>query len=1227
MKILHSPYKITTLLAAALLLTLNLHAQTSTQNYIRTRAPRKAINTNAHLDTLTTDKDSVMTTIQYVDGLGRPLQTVMQRASPLGNDIIQPFEYDEFGREAKKYLPYVSTSATYGSYLPDALTTGRGVKAFYNPTNAGAEGKQTNGLVRTQYPFAQTGFEASSLNRVVEQGAPGLAWQIPGTPGAGDANSGNNTLRSTFIGNDRTVFDTSNIGNNPGSRIAALYTARINAGASRSLLRTGDTAVYDANQLYVTITKDENWKPVDGCFGTTEEYKDKEGRVVLKRTYNSKGAVAEMLSTYYVYDILGNLAFVLPPGAKPDACAAIGQATIDNLCYQYRYDSRNRLFQKKIPGKGWEFMIYNKLDQVTGSQDSVQRMKAPQEWTVTKYDVIGRPIITGIYRYGGTPGTDNHAAVQAAADSAATLWETRVATGTGYTADAWPASMGTVLSVSYFDDYTIPGLPTPYDLHNLSTYSKQTQGLPTAGKTLVLGTTADYLWTVYYYNAEAEVIKMFAQHYLGGAANYSQWNYDNITNSYNFLRQPMGSTRTHFVANATKTAGVIALTSVDFHTYDHMGRADRLYNTLKNESNTAQAPVLVSKNSYNEIGQLMKKGLHSVNNGTAYLQNVDYRYNARGWLTNINNPALEADSGLTNTDTNDQFGMELKYDNAPAPQYNGNIGNVKTITGALSGTTYPALTYNYRYDKLNRLTNAVSSTSIPNDNFYNENVAYDVMGNITKLNRYDKPGNTRVPIDSLTYSYVSGNKVDRIDDLGTTDAFKDSVSQAGEYTYDGNGNQLVDLNKGLTQAYNMLNLPQTAVKAGVSVAYIYDAAGRKLRKLSTMGTTTTVTEYVNGIQYEYSGSTPVIAFIQTEEGRARKTGSVYKYEYDLKDHLGNTRLTTTWDPSDANQLTPQNSQRNDYYAFGYTIQSLIGSLPSSPNHYLYNHKELQDETGLYDYGARFYDPVIGRWGAVDPLVEAGQESTSPYGYVFDDPIKNTDPDGRAPCCGTPSEGDITGNGKTIIENIYQSTVDAVTSGFATLMSASLSLQYGTPMNEASIKYTGSESKLAWSKPITSAGGKAAATLNGMLGMASGIPVDGPLVGLLTKTPGVTNSAATIVKDAREVLAANKTAGKAGEDFLNKAYGGQAQVSMNTSTGRRVVDNLTATGVSQEAKVGRTSLTKRVKAQIAKDVELIKSTTSRVNSGEWHFFPGATGKGPTYSLSEALKAAGLSAITH
>jgi RHS repeat-associated protein len=376
------------------------------------------------------------------------------------------------------------------------------------------------------------------------------------------------------------------------------------------------------------------------------------------------------------------------------------------------------------------------------------------------------------------------------------------------------------------------------------------------------------------------------------------------------------------------------------------------------------------------------------------LQNVDYRYNARGWLTNINNGGLSNDP-LTSIDGNDQFGMDLKYDDAAIPQYNGNIGNVKTLTGILAVTgavSYPALTYNYTYDKLNRLTDAISTTGTVGDGFYSENLTYDNMGNIQTLKRYEKNGASALMIDNLNYLYPNGNRVDRIDDSGTAAGFDNLASQSGEYTYDGNGNQLTDLNRGLTQAYNMLNLPQTATKSGVSIAYIYDATGRKLRKLSTSSGTTTVTEYIGGIQYQYSTATPALDFISTEEGRARKSGSVYKYEYDLKDHLGNTRITTTWNASDPTQMTPANSQRSDYYAFGYVIQSLTGTLPSSPNHYLYNHKELQDETGLYDYGARFYDPVIAKWTSMDPLAEISRRF-SPYNYVENNPMRNIDPDG------------------------------------------------------------------------------------------------------------------------------------------------------------------------------------------------------------------------------------------
>jgi len=761
------------------------------------------------------------------------------------------------------------------------------------------------------------------------------------------------------------------------------------------------------------------WLPASGCFGTAEEYKDKEGHLLLKRTYNIKGSTAEMLSTYYVYDDLGHLAFVLPPGASPDANAAISQSTIDTRCYQYRYDTRGRLFQKKVPGRGWEFMIYNTLDQVVGIQDSVQRMKAPQEWTVSKYDNMGRPVIMGILQYGATAGVDNHVTVQGLADAVSTLWETTTTTGNGYTANAWPATLNTTLNVSYYDVYTnIPGLPANY--FNAA-YTPLTMGMQTATKNLVLNTTGDYLWTVPYYDKEGKVVRTYSQHYLGGSSGLSPYNYDDVSIGYNFVKQVTSNYRVHYISNAAKTARIQKLLSSESYSYDHMGRRRSNASQLQDSINTIQGAVRVSLASYNETGQLIKKGLHSINGTSNFLQNLDYRYNPRGWLSYINNPTLSADGGTTNTDLNDQFGMELKYDNATSsrPQYNGNIATTTVKTGSVSGTAFSAFTYDYRYDKLNRLNDAVSTTATTKDGFHSEYATYDNMGNITNLGRYDKIGPNRTAIDTLTYTYI-GNRVDRIDDASAyagTFGFTNGVSQAGEYTYDGNGNQLKDLNKGLTGfTYNLLNLPQTVTRSNWNTTvYVYDATGRKLRKLFTAGTTTYITEYINGIQYDYSGSTPVIAFIQTEEGRARKAGA-YVYEYDLKDHLGNTRITTTWDPADATQLTPKNAQHTDYYAFGYTIQSLMGTIPFPKNEYLYNGKELQEETGLYDYGARFYDPVIGRWNAVDPMTML-YPSYTPYAYSHDNPAVFNDPNGMDVLNGFKDEWEAKKSAETNLANV------------------------------------------------------------------------------------------------------------------------------------------------------------------------------------------------------------------
>lgn len=164
-------------------------------------------------------------------------------------------------------------------------------------------------------------------------------------------------------------------------------------------------------------------------------------------------------------------------------------------------------------------------------------------------------------------------------------------------------------------------------------------------------------------------------------------------------------------------------------------------------------------------------------------------------------------------------------------------------------------------------------------------------------------------------------------------------------------------------------------------SYLYDAEGNKQR--SVQGGITR--DYIAGIQYE-NGQ---ISQLMTEEGRAvRNSDNTYRYEYFLKDHLGNTRVTIDDQGSNVARVV----QADEYYAFGLKKPRYTNG---GNNNYLYNGKEKQDVlTEQYDYGARFYDPVIARWTTIDPLAEKSRRY-SPYVYGNDNPIRFIDPDGMA----------------------------------------------------------------------------------------------------------------------------------------------------------------------------------------------------------------------------------------
>jgi RHS repeat-associated protein len=900
----------------------------ASQNYVSTRIYKMPGVNNSNLDSAR-NVSQVNQSVAYFDGLGRPLQTVMVQASPTFKDIVQAIAYDEFGRETTKYLPYAEQGTAGGAYKSNALTSGQGVRGFYsNPTDS---------IGSTSYPFSRTVFEASPLNRVMEQGAEGVSWQ----PG-----SSRNTTPGTVL----TSYGTNNISTNSavaGNNAVRLWTAVPVTTAGQEykrnlVLSTAGSGLYAANQLYLTVYKDENWVAADVKRGTTEEYKDKEGHVVLKRLFNLKDGVTEVLSTYYVYDDFGNLSFVIPPGANGDA-TSISADDLFRFVYQYRYDGRQRLIEKKVPGKGWDFIVYNKLDQVVLSQDSVQRMKSTPEWLSTKYDALGRVIKTGIYSLAGGTRTS----LQTSVDAQTTLWETETGTANyGYTALTFGLPTK-VLTVNYYDDYSIAGLPATNPYNQSGSYSAMTKGLLTASLVNVSYST-NYLWNLNYYDDKGQVVKSVKQHYKG--AQTATTNYDEVTNTYNFAGELTASERKHVVQ------GIENLYINNLYSYDHQGRKIDAWQTTGTNSATSNQPVVLSRNIYNELGQLKTKKLHSSNLGANFAQSIAYRYNQRGWVI---------------SQTANLFKEQLRYEasvGGSKAQFNGNISRQEWGTGQY---------YNYVYDDLDRLRSAIGASG---DN--EKSIVYDQMGNIQKLQRYS----ASTLVDQMIYNY-NGNKLNSVLDSNTAVTAAFQLPGKTNYVYDGNGNMTsrtdsTNAGNNITSVvYGYLNLPSTMTIGGKTVTYVYDANGTKLRKLNS-GNAILNNDYISGIHYEGGN----LAFVQTEEGRAVKNGNDFSYEYTLNDHLGNGRVYFDVENGVATAI-----QATDYYPFGLSIQKI--PLAGTENKYQYNGKEKQDELKMLDYGARFYDPVIGRWDVIDAKSELYFQIT-PYAYAANMPVNAIDPNGH-----------------------------------------------------------------------------------------------------------------------------------------------------------------------------------------------------------------------------------------
>jgi RHS repeat-associated protein len=392
---------------------------------------------------------------------------------------------------------------------------------------------------------------------------------------------------------------------NTGNEVKVFSVTTAFANNTYTPTLTGGTSYYAVGELTKMVTKDENWMSSDGTNRTTEEFKNKSGQVILKRTYgqvdlNGDGDTTDagesnaQYDTYYIYDDYGNLTYVLPP--KIDAHTKNLNdinGEMDDLGYQYVYDHRNRLVEKKIPGKGREYIVYDRLDRPKLTQDALQR--AVNKWLFTKYDALGRVAYTGEYT-----SNVSRISMQNTVDgfTDANLYEDR----TGqilmsgipvfYTARSFPNTTSvTVFTIDYYDTYNSNFFPSGLSVPTMvygEIVTTDTEGLSVANWTRVLGTT-NFIKTVNYYDEKARPIYVYSDN-----AHLSTT--DIIESKLDFTGKVLETRTTHQKSGSDKVE------VLDVFEYDHM---DRLIS--QSQKVNEQISERIVRNNYDDLGQLESK--------------------------------------------------------------------------------------------------------------------------------------------------------------------------------------------------------------------------------------------------------------------------------------------------------------------------------------------------------------------------------------------------------------------------------------------------------------------------------------------------------------------------------------------------------------------------------------------------------------------------------------------
>ncbi len=753
---------------------------TNTHNYTAKYVLREAKTLSSLPTNLTTAQ--AMPSVTYYDGLGRPIQQTEVGAGAERQDIVMPIEYDAMGNaDAKQHLPYNGHNGS-GRYRMRAIDD---KTDYYTSRYDQADADRS---------FMENKYDASLLNRIVESYRPGKDYLPTGK-------------KSTHV-----------YGANAANEVRKLI-------VSGTTSYTFAISSYPAKSLNKETVTDEDGK-------ITQIFTDFRGNTVLERVASSGGSNTH--DTYYSYDDRGLLCMVVSPeGSLKLNIAGVASivesnTNVQNYCYLYRYDHRQRMTDKKLPGVAVESYSYD---------DPSDRIKTRTQngrvWTYS-YDNLGRPT---------------------------------------------QEKLGSIITAEYrYDTYTgTPAAPTfASETGVVSSHNTNVTGFKTYERVALIEgvvTRPTYVERAFYYDTKGWLVQTVERNHLGGISRYST--------SYDFT----GNVLVSFERHQSSSNATYDYKKTTF-TYDHRSRPTKEV-TIINGATTSTATVAYA---YDELGKLVKKTYGT--GTTAVIENLTYNIQGwlRNQSSDLFDMQLHYyDPRTANRErwAGDIAEMRWQHKGHLAPSsYSANaytftydeFSRLKSYYHELCSTNLNP-THPYPWGS-------------PARSFLEDGITYDRNGNILSLRRVGSHAISGLSYvsDNLTYSYT-GNKLTSLTHNNATGSVSQAGSYGYEYDAVGNMTKNLRDGMVYDYNYLNL-LGDVKVANGAIVArYNWLADGTKAAARNLLGTQG-FDYLGSLIYKRTGTSTPVIGLESTDfdGGRINKTSSGYEVNYHITDHLGSVRV-------------------------------------------------------------------------------------------------------------------------------------------------------------------------------------------------------------------------------------------------------------------------------------------------------------------------------------------------